>query len=211
MSAWNDFVAAHAGQGLSMSQLSLMYKTPNYKPPKPKKKPKSALDIAIKLDGESLKRLWKKLAQMPERLERKVARKVMEKVATAYLKELRKETPRSKKTGTYKGWSPAREPRDNLKKSLIRKQSSKWKNANAYRQAGVIGITAGHAYRNNDVIGPHAHLVNKGHRQFLWGRGPYGRVEGTGYLDRGKKAGMSAAKSTMKRELTNALKEAVKV
>lgn len=210
MSAWNDFVAAHAGQGLSMSQLSLIYKNPNYKPPKPAKKTKGAIDVEIKLDGQSLKRLWQKLSEMPSKLERKVTRSVMGKVATAYLKEVRKLTPQSKKTGTYKKWHPPRTPKDDLRKSLTRKPSSKWKTAQAYRKAGVIGITAGHAYRQNKAIGPHAHLVNKGHSRFLWGRGPYGRVAGTGYLDRGRKAGVAAAKSVMKRELTKALREAVK-
>lgn len=175
----------------------------------------SAVDIDIKIDGQSMNALLKKLAEMPDRLERKIARSVIGKAATAYNKVLRKETPRSHRTGTYKGWSKSiarHRIKDALKKSITRKPSSQWKGGNRYRKAGVIGITAGYAYRDHKVIAPYAHLVNDGKRNYLWSSkfsGTYTRR--TNYLERVYREGRSQATSVFKRELTKALREAVKV
>jgi hypothetical protein len=173
------------------------------------------MDISIKVDGQSMNALLKKLAEMPDRLERKIARTVVGKTVTAYNKILRKHTPRSHRTGTYKGWSKRtamNRIKDSLKKSITRKPSSQWKGASRYRRAGVIGITGGYAYRNHKVIAPHAHLVNAGKRNYLWSNEFSGsRSPRTDFLERAYDEGTSRATAVFKRELTKALREAVKV
>jgi len=173
-------------------------------------------NVDMDVDQSDLNDFYKRLKALTPSLRREVERKVITAAGSGYKSYLKKETPMSRKTGTSSKWSASTKAKrgatkDALKRSVIAKKSTKWNDPNKWRKAGVIGVTVGHAYRNNDVIGPHAHLVNAGHKAYYWSDKDSGqRVLGSGYLTKAQKAGAQAAGAKMKAKSKQALEVAIR-
>lgn len=173
-------------------------------------------NVDMNVNQNDLNEFYKRLNLLTPSLRREVDRKVITAAGSGYKSHLKKETPQSRKTGTSSKWSRTTKidrgvQRDALRRSIVVKKSTKWDNPNKWRKAGVIGVTVGHAYRNNPVIGPHAHLVNAGHRAYYWSNTDSGqRVRGSGYLTKARNTGTQAAAAKMKAKSAEALQVAIR-
>lgn len=173
-------------------------------------------NVDMNVNQSDLNDFHKRLESLTPSLRREVERKVITAAGSGYKSHLKKETPQSRKTGTSSKWSRSTKiarggQTDALRRSIVVKKSTKWNNPNKWRKAGVIGATVGHAYRNNPVIGAHAHLVNAGHRAYYWSDTDSGqRVYGSGYLTRARNTGTQAAASKMKAKSVQALEVAIR-
>jgi hypothetical protein len=179
-------------------------------------KQNQGFNVAMKVSKADLDDFYKRLESLTPSLRREVERKVITAAGSGYKSHLKKETPQSRKTGSSSKWSRTTKiarggQRDALRRSIVVKKSTKWDNPNKWRKAGVIGATVGHAYRNNPVIGPHAHLVNAGHRAYYWSDTDSGqRVRGSGYLTKARNTGTQAAAAKMKAKSAEALQVAIR-
>lgn len=140
----------------------------------------------VALEDAGVKNFEKRLEALTPSLRREVERKVVRAAGSGFRSIMKKHAPRSHRTGTSKRWSKslrATRQKDALVRSITVKPSSKWINPKGYARKGVIGVTVGHAYRNHKIIGPHAHLVNKGHRLTAWGQELSIKTSATDYLN----------------------------
>ena len=173
-------------------------------------------NVDMQVSRSDLDVFHRRLQSLTPSLRRSVERKVITAAGSGYNSHLRKQTPQSRKTGTSEKWSASTKAvrgsqKDALRRSIVVKKSTKWNNPSKWRKAGVIGATIGHAYRNNEVIGPHAHLVNAGHRGYYWSNEDSGRrVHGTGYLTQAVKTGTQAAAAKMRAKSVEALEAAIR-
>jgi len=155
----------------------------------------------IEVSPRDLAQMEKSYNVLSDSLKRNIQRKMLTAVATAIKSEYRKDTPQSSKTGSYKLWSKtiaARRTggRNQLKKAIKSKPSSKWKNKQELARRGILGVTAGYDYtRGGMKSAPYAHLVNDGHVAVYWGRRGGGQVAGIHWQRRAREA--AAAKSRM--------------
>lgn len=167
-------------------------------------------EIDLKLAGVT--EFERKLKTLPNTLQREVHRKVVRAAGSGFKRIMKKHTPKSRITGTSKKWSEslkAKRQRDSLARSIHVKPSSKWNSPNNYAKRGVIGVTVGHKYRGSGVLGPHAHLVNKGHQLTAWGRRVNIRVRRTGYLEEFWDESVAHARHKMIAKSRQALKVAI--
>jgi hypothetical protein len=142
-------------------------------------------------------------------VKRGIQRKILAAVASKYVSEIKKRTPRSRITGTSEGWSAATRERragikDALRRSLNKNPSSKWSSAGRLRSQGVLGITVRHLYpgargAKGKPIGPHAHLVESGHDAVFWGH-EGGRVEAQPYFWEGVRIAQPQVKAIVKQK-----------
>ena len=155
--------------------------------------------VAIKMSKKDLVTLQKSFDGLSDSLKRNIQRKILTAVGTSIKKEYRIRTPQSSKTGSYMKWSKATAAnrvggKNQLKKAVVTKPSSKWKNKRQLAARGILGITAGYDYtRGGAKSAPYAHLVNDGHVAVYWGRRGGGRVAGIHWQKEARRA--AAAKS----------------
>jgi len=153
----------------------------------------------MEVSPRDLAQMEKAFHVLSDSLKRNVQRKILTAVATEIKKQYRINTPQSSKTGTYKLWSKTIAARRNggknqLKKAIKSKPSSKWKNKQELARRGILGVTAGYDYtRGGMKSAPYAHLVNDGHVAVYWGRRGGGRVAGIHWQKSARAA--AAAKS----------------
>lgn len=168
-------------------------------------------DVALEQAG--VKNFEKRLEALTPTLRREVERKVIRAAGSGFRSIMKRHAPRSHRTGTAKRWSKtlkATRQKDALVRSITIKPSSKWINPSGYARKGVIGVTVGHAYRNNKIIGPHAHLVNKGHRLTAWGQEVPIKTSATDYLNIYWDEATGFARSKMIAKSKQALQVAIK-
>lgn len=157
------------------------------------------VETAVKMSKKDMLTLQKSFDVLSDSLRRNIQRKILTAVATSIKKEYRIRTPQSSKTGTSKAWSKKikdiREPgRNRLKKAVVSKPSSKWKNKRQLAARGILGVTAGYNYSRGDAkAANYAHLVNDGHVAVYWGRKGGGTVAGIHWQRAARQA--AAAKS----------------
>lgn len=170
---------------------------------------------AISISPSDFTKLNKSFSSLGDSLQREVDRKILNAVATGIKKEYRKRTPRSKITRTTRLWSEKTKDRrnvwfDTLKKAIVSKPSSKWRNKKALREKGILGTTAGYDYSKGKVrAAPYAHLVNDGHVAVYWGRRGGGRVKGVNWQEPARKAAIVNVKSIVKAKAKQAITAAV--
>jgi len=159
----------------------------NFIGPKPTTRTKGfAGYFDVALEDAGVRNFEKRLEALTPSLRREVERKVVRAAGSGFRSIMKKNAPRSHRTGTAKRWSKtlkATRQKDALVRSIAIKPSTKWINPAGYARKGVIGVTVGHAYRNHKIIGPHAHLVNKGHRLTAWGQELPIKTSSTDYLN----------------------------
>ena len=159
----------------------------NFLGPKPGTRTKGfagMFDVAVENAG--VKNFEKRLEALTPSLKREVNRKVVRAAGSGFRSIMKKHAPLSHRTGTAKRWSKtlkATRQKDALVRSISVKPSSGWNNPSKYARIGVIGVTVGHADRGNKIIGPHAHLVNKGHKLTAWGQELPIKTSATDYLN----------------------------
>jgi len=123
------------------------------------------------------------MLKVSDKVQKLIVRDAIRLMGTKVKGEIRKNTPRSKITGTTLKLSRksalARGGRglDHLKKSIADKPSSQWKNSPERR--GIIGTAIGH---DKQKQGFHSHLVQEGHRAAFWSKTITGHVQGIDYF-----------------------------
>ena len=111
-----------------------------------------------------IEKMFKQFDALPATLQRRVLRQAITAGGTAVARAIRKAAPKGE-TG-------------NLKKAVKKKPSSKWRRSRALSALGVIGTAVGHDWN----IGPHAHLVEHGHKAIYWGKASADRVPAVNYF-----------------------------
>ena len=140
--------------------------------------------VSIDMSKKDLANMDKAYKVLSDSLKRNIQRKILTAVGTGIKKEYRTRTPQSSKTGSYTKWSKATAAnrvggKNQLKKAIKSKPSSKWKNKRELARRGILGVTAGYDYtRGGAKSAPYAHLVNDGHVAVYWGRHGGGTVAG---------------------------------
>lgn len=164
----------------------------------------------------------KKLAfnALTDTLQREVHRKMLRAAASAIKKEYRKRAPSGHKTGT--SWRQSEDTRlerdginartkNQLKKSLVDKPSSKWSTKRKLARAGIIATKVGHRYTKGDPKSArYAHLVNFGHVAVYWGNRSGGRVKGIHYQEEAQMASKRPVAAAVKVKAKQAIKVAAK-
>lgn len=169
----------------------------------------------MEVSPRDIAQMQKAYAVLNDSLKRNVERKILTAVATSIKKEYRTRTPQSSKTGTHKGWSKATAGRrtggkNQLKKSIKSKPSSKWKNKQALARRGILGVTAGYDYtRGGAKAAPYAHLVNDGHVAVYWGRKGGGRVAGIHWQKEARQAAAARSRGIVAAKAKQAITAAV--
>lgn len=170
---------------------------------------------AIKMSQKDMRTLQKSFDVLSDSLRRNVQRKILTAIGTSIKKEYRIRTPQASKTGSEKGWSKKitdrREPGKNrLKKAVVSKPSSKWKNKRQLAARGILGITAGYNYSRGDAkAANYAHLVNDGHVAVYWGRKGGGRVAGIHWQRDARRAAAAKSRSIVAAKAKQAITAAV--
>lgn len=170
---------------------------------------------AIKIHTKEVQKINSSFAALTDSLQREVQRKIITAVGTGMKKEYRKRTPRSKLTGTTKLWSEKTKDRrniwdDTLKKALVSKPSSKWRNKKQLAQKGIVGVTVGYDYtRGHTRAANYAHLVNDGHVAVYWGRRGGGRVAGIHWQKPAMEAAAANSRSIVAAKAKQAITAAV--
>ena len=111
-----------------------------------------------------IEKMQKQFDALTGTLQRRVLRQAITAGGTAVARVVRKAAPKGE-TG-------------NLKKSVKKKPSSKWRSGRQAAKRGIIGTTIGHDYSK----GPHSHLVEHGHKAVYWGKASSDKVAGANYF-----------------------------
>lgn len=171
--------------------------------------------IKIDMSKKDLANMDKAYQVLSDSLKRNIQRKILTAIGTGIKKEYRLRTPQSSKTGSYMKWSKATAAnrvggKNQLKKAIKSKPSSKWKNKRELARRGILGITAGYDYtRGGAKSAPYAHLVNDGHVAVYWGHRGGGRVEGIHWQKPARQAAATKSKSIVAAKAKQALAAAV--
>ena len=173
------------------------------------------VETAVKMSKKDLVTLQKSFDGLSDSLKRNIQRKILTAIGTSIKKEYRIRTPQASKTGSEKGWSKKitdrREPGKNrLKKAVVSKPSSKWKNKRQLAARGILGITAGYNYSRGDAkAANYAHLVNDGHVAVYWGRKGGGKVAGIHWQKEARQAAAAKSRAIVAAKAKQAIAAAV--